>query len=144
MRQEAGPTSLLCRTEAFFFWAGYAVLGLSGRHLHISADSFRLKLASHLGLALARLSRKFIQKLRYGRERPKVDESCGRGSSLGPQYCTGEQNSAFAGSKTSNSLKKARAACARKPDHTSKIRIFAKNNAENEDPAKMTHSIMTF
>ena len=47
------------------------------------------------GLGWARLSRKFFRKLRWSGERPKVDESCGRGSSLGPQYCTSEQNFAF-------------------------------------------------
>ena len=31
------------------------------------------------GLALGRLSRKFLRKLRGAAERPKVDKSCGRG-----------------------------------------------------------------
>ena len=69
-----------------------------------------------LGLGGARLSRKFFRKLRYGRERPKVDESCGRGSSLGLQFCTGEQNFAFPGSKKSQFLEKSRSARARKPN----------------------------
>ena len=47
---------------------------------------------------------RILRKLWYGRERPKVDESCGRGSSLGLQYCTGEQNSMLPGSKKSISL----------------------------------------
>ena len=67
-------------------------------------------------LGVVRLSRKFFRKLRYGRERPKVDESCGRGSSLGLQFCTGEQNFAFPGSKKSQFLEKSRSARARKPN----------------------------
>ena len=65
---------------------------------------------------MARLSRKFIQKLRYGRERPKVDESCGRGSSLGLQYCTGEAKLCVSRLKKVQFLEKSRAARARNPD----------------------------
>ena len=75
--------------------------------------------------------------LAKGRKSKKV---AGQGSSLGLQYCAGEQNFAFPGSNTSNSLKN-RAARAKKPDQHLQNQDLCPQNAENEDPAKMTHSI---
>ena len=44
---------------------------------HSAADLFQ-----STTLGLARLSRKFLRNLRYGSERPKVDERCGRVSKV--------------------------------------------------------------
>ena len=96
----------------------------------------------HRRLALIRLSRKFLRNLRYGSERPKVDETCGRVSSLGLQYCTGEQNFAFPGSKRSNSLGNRALHAPENRTHTTKIRILS-TTTQKMNSAKLTYVLYT-
>ena len=60
-----------------------------------------------------------------GRKSTKVAGEASFASSLRLQYCTGEQNVAFPGSKTANSLKNRALHAPGSRTHTSKIRIFA-------------------